>query len=89
MGEELGDGTNLVFVDLFGFSKKEDECETLEDFWMYSIKNMWALESCPERAKGEAEGSAEVIQLLHAKGMTIEQIAGLLDVDPKGIEDLL
>ena len=56
---------------------------------MYSIKNMWALESCPERAKGEAEGSAEVIQLLHAKGMTIEQIAGLLDVDPKGIEDLL
>ena len=168
-GEELGDGTNLVFVDLFGFSKKEDECVALEDFWMYSIKNMSALESCPEkakgteieelytrselanmtveqrikyeesimtendilnsieeqleeareiaaaegwakgeaegRAKGEAEGRAvgravgraegriegrvEVIQLLYAKGMTIEQISDLLEVDPKGIEDLV
>lgn len=84
-GEELGDGTNLVFVDLFSFSKKEGECETLEDFWMYSFKNMSALESCPEKAKGRAE----VIQLLHAKGMTIEQIAGLLEVDPKEIEDLV
>lgn len=147
--EELGDGTNIVFVDLFGFSKKEEECETLEDFWMYSIKNMSLLESCPEKAKGteieelyirselakmtveqrikyeesimtendilnsieerleeareiaeakgrakgeeegRAEGRAEVIQQLHVKGMTIEQIADLLDVDPKEIEMLI
>ena len=146
-----------MFVDLFWFSKKEDECETLEDFWMYSIKNMSLLESCPEKAKGteieelyirselakmtveqrikyeesimtendilnsieerleeareiaeakgrakgeaegrakgeaegRAEGRAEVIQQLHVKGMTIEQIADLLDVDPKEIEMLI
>lgn len=152
-GEELGDGTNLVFVDLFSFSKKEEECETLEDFWMYSFKNMSALEACPEkakgteieelytrselakmtieqrikyeedvmtqndilnsieeqleaarviaeaegRAKGEAEGRvegrvegrAEVIRLLYAKGMTLEQIADMLEVDPKEIEGLV
>lgn len=156
-GEELGDGTNIVFVDLFGFSKTEEECETLEDFWIYSIKNMSLLESCPEKAKGteieelyirselakmtveqrikyeesvmtendilnsieeqleeareiaeaagrakgeaegwakgeakgRAEGRAEVIRLLHSKGMSIEQIADLLGVDPKEIGDLV
>ncbi len=160
-GEKLGDGTSIVFVDLFGFSKKEEECETLEDFWMYSLKNMSVLDSCPEKAKGteieelyirselakmtveqrikyeesimtendilnsieeqleeareiaeaegwakgeaegreegraegkaegRAEGRKEVIQQLYSKGMSIEQIAGLLDVDPKEIEDLV
>ena len=50
--EELGDGTNLVFVNLFDFNKNEYECESLEDFWMYSIKNMFDLERCPEVLKG-------------------------------------
>lgn len=49
----------------------------------------WAKGEAEGRAEGRIEGRAEVIQLLHAKGMTIEQIAGLLDVDPKEIEDLL
>lgn len=51
-GHELGDGTNLVFVNLFDFNKKESECQSLEDFWMYSIKNMFDMEKCPEKVKG-------------------------------------
>ena len=41
------------------------------------------------RAEGRIEGRVEVIQLLYAKGMTIEQISDLLEVDPKEIEDLV
>lgn len=51
-GNELGDGTNLVFVDLYGFRKTIEECEALEDFWIYSIKNMFNLDLCPEKIKG-------------------------------------
>ena len=51
-GNELGDGTNLVFIDLYGFTKTIEECEGLEDFWIYSIKNMFNLEFCPEKIKG-------------------------------------
>ena len=51
-GNELGDGTNLVFIDLYRFTKTIEECESLEDFWIYSIKNMFSLEFCPEKIKG-------------------------------------
>ena len=51
-GVELGDGTNLVFVDLYGFSKEINECESLCDYWMYSIKNMFHLSVCPEAVRG-------------------------------------
>lgn len=50
--EELGDGTNIIFIDLFGFQKHVDECSTMQDNWMYSIKNMFALHECPESMKG-------------------------------------
>ena len=50
--EELGDGTNLVFIDLYGFKKTIEECESLEDDWMYSIKNMFSMTECPEKIKG-------------------------------------
>lgn len=50
--DELGDGTNIVFIDLHGFSKSLEECTSLEDMWMYSIKNMGEQTSCPEAAKG-------------------------------------
>ena len=50
--DELGDGTNIVFIDLHGFSKSIEECTSLEDMWMYSIKNMRELTSCPDSAKG-------------------------------------
>ena len=51
-GNELGDGTNLVFVDLHRFTKSIEECTSLEDIWIYSIKNMNMLESCPEKIIG-------------------------------------
>ena len=49
---ELGDGTNLVFVDLYRFSKSIEECDSLDEIWLYSIKNMFSLGSCPEEVKG-------------------------------------
>ena len=51
-GNELNDGTNLVFVNLHGFKKKIEDCETPEDIWMYCLKNMFALNSCPDKFKG-------------------------------------
>lgn len=50
--DELGDGTNLVFIDLHRFQKKIDDCNGLEDIWMYCIKNMFALNECPESIRG-------------------------------------
>lgn len=70
-GEELSNSTNLVFIDLHSFNKKEEECESLEDIWMYSIKNMHSLLVCPEKFKGTE------IEDLYTKSelakMTIEQ----------------
>lgn len=51
-GSELGDGTNIVFIDLHRFTKTIDECISMEDIWMYSIKNMFTLHSCPEKVRG-------------------------------------
>ena len=50
--DELKDSTNLVFIDLHSFNKKEEECESLEDIWMYCIKNMHSLLVCPEKVIG-------------------------------------
>ena len=49
---ELGDGTNLVFIDLYRFAKSIEECESLDEIWLYSIKNMFSLGYCPEEVKG-------------------------------------
>ena len=169
-GDELSDSTNLVFVDLHGFDKTEEECESLEDIWMYSIKNMHSMLVCPEkfkgteiedlyvkselakmtveqrlkyeesimtrndilnsiaeqledarkeaqergaaegrakgmeeglaegraegrakgraegRAEGKAEGQKEILRMLHSKGMSIEQISELLEMDYSDVE---
>ena len=69
--EELGDGTNIVFIDLHSFTKELEECSSLEDIWMYSIKNMFSLENCPDAVKG-TEIEDLFIQSELAK-MTIEQ----------------
>lgn len=70
-GEELGDGTNIVFIDLYGFKKTLEDCESLEDFWMYSIKNMFKLNSCPEIVRGtEIE---ELYRLSELAKMSLEQ----------------
>ena len=69
--DELSDSTNLVFIDLYSFTKTEEECESMEDIWMYSIKNMHTLMVCPEIFKGTE------IEDLYIKSelakMTIEQ----------------
>ena len=69
--DELSGSTNLVFIDLHSFNKKEEECESLEDIWMYSIKNMYSQLTCPERFKGTE------IEDLYVKSelakMTVEQ----------------
>lgn len=69
--EELGDGTNLVFIDLHGFRKNIEDCKSLEDIWMYSIKNMFTMGECPEIIKGtEIE---ELYTLSEFANMTLEQ----------------
>lgn len=50
--EELGDGTNLIFIDLYSFNKPLDDCSNMQDKWMYSIKNMFNLLDCPDEMKG-------------------------------------
>jgi predicted transposase/invertase (TIGR01784 family) len=51
-GRELGDGTNIIFIDLQKFMKSEDECETLQDKWLYSIRNMHMLKERPAWVAG-------------------------------------
>ena len=60
-----------MYIDLYSFTKTEEECESMEDIWMYSIKNMHTLMVCPEKFKGTE------IEDLYIKSelakMTIEQ----------------
>lgn len=51
-GNDLGDGTTLVFIDLANFKKKIDECNSPEDLWIYSIKNMANQKECPAKIAG-------------------------------------
>ena len=51
-GYDLNDGTNLVFVDLARFNKSIDECRSLADMWLYSIKNMSRQRCCPDAVAG-------------------------------------
>ena len=51
-GNELNDGTNLVFIDLERFNKTIEVCNSLEDMWLYSIKNMSHQSSCPDSVAG-------------------------------------
>lgn len=69
--DELGDGTNLVFVDLYSFKKKLNECISLDELWLYSIKNMFDLETCPDQVQG-TEVEDLFIRSELAK-MTVEQ----------------
>ena len=51
-GRELGDETNLVFIDLEKFRKDFDECSNQCERWLYSIRNMHRLEKHPDGIKG-------------------------------------
>ncbi len=69
--EELGDGTNLIFIDLYSFKKKLHQCKSMQDWWMYSLKNMINLSECPKEILGtEVE---ELFTQSELAKMTIEQ----------------
>lgn len=51
-GKELGDETNLIFIDLERFRKDFEECEDLRERWLYSIRNMHLFKECPEGIVG-------------------------------------
>lgn len=70
-GNELNDGTNLVFIDLDRFDKTIDACDSLEDMWLYSIKNMSKQSFCPNTVEGtEVE---ELFRQAELAKMTEEQ----------------
>ena len=51
-GRELGDDTNIIFVDLQKFRKSFEECENECEKWLYSLKNMHLLTECPPGVRG-------------------------------------
>ena len=51
-GRELGDDTNIVFIDLHKFRKDFEECSDLCEKWLYSIRNMHMLKESPAGIKG-------------------------------------
>lgn len=51
-GRELGDETNIIFVDLQKFRKKFEECKDDCERWLYSIRNMHLLKDYPDGIKG-------------------------------------
>ena len=51
-GGELNDGTTLIFIDIDRFDRTIETCSTLEDLWLYSIKNMSNQSYCPDCVAG-------------------------------------
>ena len=51
-GRELGDDTNIIFVDLQKFRKNFEECENECERWLYSLKNMHLMKECPAGVRG-------------------------------------
>lgn len=51
-GRELGDETNIIFIDLAKFRKDFDECKNQCERWLYSIRNMHLLKERPEGVEG-------------------------------------
>ena len=75
-GNGLNDGTNLVFIDLARFDKSIDNCQSLEDLWLYSIKNMSRQNSCPDAIAGtEVEAlfrQAELAKMTKEQRISLE-----------------
>ncbi len=76
-GLQLNDGTNLVFIDLKRFDKEIKECESLEELWLYSIKNMSRQIACPAEVTGtEVEAlfrQAELANLSKEQRISLEK----------------
>ncbi len=46
-GEQIIDKLRFIFIELPSFTKKEEECHTNQDLWLYTLKNMKTLERIP------------------------------------------
>jgi predicted transposase/invertase (TIGR01784 family) len=53
-GKHFLDTLRFVFIQLPLFDKKEEECESFEEKWLYVLKNMDVLECLPEAFQCEA-----------------------------------
>jgi predicted transposase/invertase (TIGR01784 family) len=53
-GKHFLDSMRFVFIQLPLFSKKEGECVSLEDKWLYVLKNMDMLDRLPKEFQSEA-----------------------------------
>jgi predicted transposase/invertase (TIGR01784 family) len=53
-GKHFLDSMRFVFIQLPLFSKKEEECVSLEDKWLYVLKNMDMLDRLPKEFQSEA-----------------------------------
>ena len=51
-GRELGDETNVIFIDLARLRKSFEECRTPRERWLYSIRNMHTLKERPAGVVG-------------------------------------
>ncbi|MDR1525248.1 MAG: Rpn family recombination-promoting nuclease/putative transposase [Tannerella sp.] len=77
-GEVFSDKLNFVIVDLTKFDKKEEELETQEDFWLYSLKHAETLAKCPDRMK-EDEAIRELYDILRTNKLTPEEMKAYYD----------
>ena len=51
-GRPLGDNVNLVFVDLYRFTKDYADCRDMKEKWLYSLKNMHLMQEPPKDLEG-------------------------------------
>lgn len=57
---EYGDDIELVFIELPRFTKTEKEIKTLQDKWLYFIKNAESLEYIPENSDDEIQKAFDI-----------------------------
>jgi predicted transposase/invertase (TIGR01784 family) len=77
-GEVFSDKLNFIIVDLTKFNKKEEELETQDDFWLYTLKHAETLEECPGRMK-EDETISELYNILRTNKLTQEEMKAYYD----------
>ncbi len=70
-GANPPDTISLTFIELAGFTKTLDKCETIVDKWCYSFKNMSRLDRLPEDLQLDIFQrlfkAAEIAQFTHEK----------------------
>ena len=51
----------MIFIELPRFTKTETELETLQDKWLYFIKNAGSLEYIPEKSSQEIKKAFDIV----------------------------